>query len=308
MDSFDKCDILPHLCFPPYASAGNCTAGSWIPVYTTTSDYNNTTFTVQFNTIGWGWAVKALNGSDECVSRLSNCVFATPTSTASVNLTGNKPAGWDHVVVPTDNVCNATDCVRSATLSANATASNFNYRVLNNSSEDAGANGAEYFDVVLGVACYYGLLIYKTDSSQVSNSINYTISMGWSPSNLRPSLRTGWTAQVVPRNAGGCDIAGCLVSATLPGWAGTTYINSTSTNDGPNPVNTAFQVRYLLDDISLEEITFASLPVSNIVLDSNNTLAGFIKGGRHTLGMFVDSNNTYLENNETDNTFYRKIL
>ena len=167
-----------------------------------------------------------------------------------------------------------------------------------------GSNVAETFNLVPTTAGYYGLLIYKPSSGFISNSINYTIDITVTPSNLRPLNSVGWTAPAVPRNATGCILSSCTVTATLPGWSGTTYVNSTSTNDGPNAVSTTFQIRYLLDDVTLEDVPYSSLPAGNTALDTNNSIAGSLKGGKHTFGLFVDANNNYTESNETDNTHY----
>jgi hypothetical protein len=562
----------------PYSTATNCTTGGWIPYITQIASYNYTTISSLFNTIGFGFAIQAINNAGDCISGMSNCVFLEPTSAALPNLTGRQNSGWNDVIVPTENSCSSTTCARSATLNPDST--NINFTVFNNTSEAAAthrntyyvddveynyqtgstaANSAAYylnlaftgikggrhmiklvidsandisesnendntwiaapaifvpysldndpdhklintappdrnpqgytyyscdgyeFSVIpagssgywgvvgmipssssadydlrlhndytgssqgfgnnlkwsqyssgggiefigvnrnvstiatwwagviqhsstpansnyaihldasenpilvpssnntgtipgngviaveeievgtndlpttwqiqvtptggdIGIALfsntveyfkindalvianengenapenivyqfttngYYGLVIYKTNNSQLNNNISYTINITEAPSNLRPYTHAGWTTAVVARSSGGCNISSCIVTPTLPGWSGTTYVNSTSINDGPNPVNTSFNVRYTLDDATLEEITFASLPVGNTALDTDNTLAQTIKGGRHTIGVFTDSNNNYLENNEDDNTFYTQYV
>ena len=171
-----------------------------------------------------------------------------------------------------------------------------------------GSNVAETFNWIPSTSGYYGLLIYKPNSGYVSNSINYTINITLTPSNLRPFTSAGWSAPAVPRDTTGCTFSSCTLTATLPGWSGTTYVNSTSTNDGPNPVTISFQNRYLLDDVTLEDVTYSSLPVGVTAFDTNNSLTGSLKGGRHTLGFFVDANNSYIESNETDNTNYAQYV
>ena len=171
-----------------------------------------------------------------------------------------------------------------------------------------GTNLAEWFDYQFPAAGWYGLVIYKTNYSQLPNNINYTVNISIAPSNLHPYTAAGWTHAIVARSTGGCTMGNCLVTSTLPGLSGTTYVNSTSTNDGPNPVTVSFEVRYLLDDDTLEDVTFASLDVGAIALNTNNGLTQTIKGGRHTLGVYTDANNDYGELDEFDNRFYTQYV
>ncbi|OGF64330.1 MAG: hypothetical protein A2Y62_08405 [Candidatus Fischerbacteria bacterium RBG_13_37_8] len=173
---------------------------------------------------------------------------------------------------------------------------------------NAGTDSLEYFDFKPTASGYYGLLIYKPDSSELIHTINLNLIIELSPSNLTSFAQTGWTAPIVARSSTGCTLNSCLVTATLPGGTGTTYVNSTNINEGPLDINTGFQIRYLLDDTTLEEGTFTSLDADAIALDYNNPLAQPIKGGRHTLGMFIDANDNYNESNETDNTYYAQYV
>ena len=565
-----------------YSTSGTCQQGGWIP-YSTIGNFSYYIFSNLYNSLGHGFVVQALNGSEDCVSPLSNCVYAIPTPSALVNLTGIKSIDWDHVLVPSNNTCTDTTCARTATLNANGTSSNINFKVRNNSSEDAGshnnalyvddaftvafsqtthaanttlstmnfgidlkggrhmlkveidvygtltesnendnswiaqvavyqpydldtdtdhlivrtapptrnpegylyyscdgyhftvnnttddqnwwgavgmlpvantsnydirlhddytgssqgfgsnvkssgsgangqveiigvnrnntataswwagviqasntpypdnytihsdgssfaravpssgttgnipANGvvsieeihfqaqdlnmgwritvtpsggdiaialidqavanfrlsdaitgtttnnggnnvAEYFDFTPTASGYYALLIYKPDYSERLNSINYVLDILEAPSNLHPYLPTGWTAEVLPRNTMGCTSGSCLVTATLPGWSGTTYVNSTTINDGINNVNTPFSNSYTLDGILVDTVTFASLPAGSTAVDTNNALTNVVKGGRHSIGLNVDYLNEYTELNETDNTVYHQYV
>jgi len=175
-------------------------------------------------------------------------------------------------------------------------------------TNNAGSNGTEFFDMQFTYAGYYAILIYKPNSTQIANSITYSLSISDASQNLRPYTAVGWTHAVVARNATGCTLAACLVTTTLPGWSGTTYVNSTTTNDGPNDVDQSFRIRYMLDDVQLEERTFSSLVVGGTALDTNNSLTSAVTGGRHTLGIIVDPYDVITENNESDNTYYTQYV
>lgn len=109
----------------------------------------------------------------------------------------------------------------------------------------------------------------------------------------------GWPYQVVPEASNAFPLAGPVpIPSTLTGNAGTTYVYGLLRNQGDAPSVIA-SAGYLLDGAAFST---GSIPAIAPATDEGTLHALLnIPGGRHTLGMALDSGGAVDESNETNN-------
>ncbi len=165
----------------------------------------------------------------------------------------------------------------------------------------------ELFKVEITESGYYGLAVWKKSSSDLGISAAYHVEIRESIGDFAPTTPIGWDFPITPTDFNGTSV---FLPPTLPGnLAGGTFVNLGFTNLGPSSIETqsSYKIEYYLDDVLNNFIT----TFDNLDLNEVKTYMGFpstVKGGRHTYGMFVDSEDSYAEIDETNNTFYQQFV
>ena len=130
--------------------------------------------------------------------------------------------------------------------------------------------------------------------------------------NLTDITPSGWTSSLVARNTTGATPTSCTVTSTLPGESMSTYANYSVKNTG-SVAAPAFSIATLADG---EEVTrsYGSGLAGGSVLSINNYGPFAVRGGRHTLSVLIDADNTVPETDETttvtpfDNVVHRQYV
>jgi thermitase len=156
---------------------------------------------------------------------------------------------------------------------------------------------------------YYISVVFKPSYTGLSLANIYDVSVYLTPSNLTYSTPTGWSYPVVPRNAAGADSNNCTLTASLPGNTANTYLNFCSYNQGPNATTTSYLNYIFVDSVSWYGTAGISPhPVATYSKHLNKLSSNVIRGGRHTMAIFIDRNNTIIESNESDNWYARQFI
>ncbi len=151
---------------------------------------------------------------------------------------------------------------------------------------------------------YYGVAIYR-HAFQGTTPFTYSLKLWQSPADLAAVTLPGSHAPLIPRNV--IDIpAGNPVPAPaqLDGDVGNTVMYFHMANLGPvatQPFNLDFQ----FDGVSAFDVfwPFGDLPPDPSIIHSQYAYYFNIRGGRHTAGLVLDSQNTNLEIDEANNRY-----
>ncbi|MBU1638651.1 hypothetical protein KKC97_13390 [bacterium] len=166
-----------------------------------------------------------------------------------------------------------------------------------------GADGTEYIVYTPPITGYYAAVVIKPGYSSYAIGGTYTFKFE-SPGtpDLIPAGRPGWVFPAVARNTPDGTPASCSWPAAIQGNT-TNYINGTWYNDGTNSSSAAFTNEIRLDGNALASLVHSgSLGVFEFG-EVNNHDVGTISGGRHTLTIELDRDNTVAESNEANNEF-----
>jgi serine protease len=169
------------------------------------------------------------------------------------------------------------------------------------------AGGDEFFRARIDAAGYYALAIWKFSSGDLPLASSYSVDVALTSPNLAATAPASWTAPVVPRDATGCSGGSCTVSATLTGGAAT-YLSYIGRNIGFNPYQGGFSASITLDGQELIVSDQSGL------FDPDDDFGEFdlgpvaMTGGRHTLGLRLDSLDEVTETDESDNDFHRQFV
>lgn len=130
--------------------------------------------------------------------------------------------------------------------------------------------------------------------------------------NLTDYPHTGWTYSLVPRNTTGTTWGSCPLPATLNGNQNTTYLNFAGINNGTEPAP-PFLCRFYVDGVYVWWATWGKI-LAGQGFYAADLGPMIIKGGRHTLGVYMDYHDEVWETNETtdiwpyDNIEYRQFV
>jgi hypothetical protein len=174
---------------------------------------------------------------------------------------------------------------------------------------DVYASSNETFTYTPTTTAYYVLVAFKKAFDHLSNPLIYQVSAILTPPNLTYGTPTGWSYPVVPRNAAGADTNNCVLTVTLPGNTANTYLNFCSYNQGPNINSTAYMNYIFVDSVSWYGVgAINPHPVGVFSKHLNALSSNTIRGGRHTMAVKIDRNNTVAESNENDNWYPRQFV
>ncbi len=156
---------------------------------------------------------------------------------------------------------------------------------------------------------YHVIVVCKPNYVALPEQVVYDISVGLSPPNLTTSTPSGWDFPAVPRNVSGAIPGSCVLTDTLPGNSSGTYLNFSSYNEGPVNIPSSYWDYIFIDNVSWYGESIATgQPPGFYALLTNRTSPNDIKGGRHTMGLFIDRNDDVVESDETDNWYQRQFI
>jgi len=156
---------------------------------------------------------------------------------------------------------------------------------------------------------YHVIVVCKPNYASLPGQAVYDISLGLTPPNLTYGTPTGWTYPVVPRNVAGADSNNCVLTASLPGNTANTYLNFCSYNQGPIPTSASYMNYIFVDSVSWNGIAAINPhPMGVYSKHLNRLSANVIRGGRHTMAIMIDRNNSIAESNESDNWYDRQFV
>lgn len=183
------------------------------------------------------------------------------------------------------------------------------------SSHDAVAGGAAGLEgedesalYLPPAAGYYGVVVYKYDSSDLPLDCSYELICRVAPPNLDATVTpVGFDFPLVPRNTTGATPSSAQLTATLDGNTPDTYVNFGIRQAGPND-SPQWQTLVFLDDAAVLEAPWSGEPVPPTSLAWINYGGHEVRGGRHTLTLSADADDLVAESNEGDNVWREQYV
>ena len=171
-------------------------------------------------------------------------------------------------------------------------------------SENAGT-ADDYLQYQPASAGYYALVVWKRGWEDLAAESAFSLTLGPALPNLTAGyVPEGWSAPVVPRNAGDATAASALLPPTLPGDAAGTWTNWAILVQAGNPTP-GWSSDLLLDGISgMGSARVGELgPTTGTPITFINVGPWTVTGGRHTLTAIADGPATLPELDEDDNVW-----
>ena len=114
---------------------------------------------------------------------------------------------------------------------------------------------------------------------------------------------------MVPRATADSNCVSAPLPATLPGWTAGTYLNAEATNQG------AFETagsttRFWVDDVAVGDVSWGAIDPGDTACGTNHWLGApiYVNGGRHTVRVEWDADDTVPEWDETNNWAARQFV
>jgi hypothetical protein len=159
------------------------------------------------------------------------------------------------------------------------------------------------------VGGWYVVVVFKGTNDQLANSLIYQIKAMVATTNLTYGTPTGWSYPIVPRNTWGATPGNCILTATLPGNTYNTFWNLSSYNQGPDTITTRYYDYLFIDSVLFYGIwEWPPIAPGTFGMCQNMFAWETIRGGRHTLGIHIDHNDSIPESNENDNWYQRQFV
>ncbi|MFN8587087.1 MAG: CARDB domain-containing protein [Candidatus Eisenbacteria bacterium] len=124
------------------------------------------------------------------------------------------------------------------------------------------------------------------------------------PADLHSIQPAGWARPVVPADLSNNSAVSVPAPTALFGTGGVTYWNAAGTNTGSDVTGT-FDLVLLVDGDSADVSTATNVFPGN-TFTSINQSGVFMRGGRHTFGVYYDGGEDIPETNETNNQWARQ--
>jgi len=160
----------------------------------------------------------------------------------------------------------------------------------------------QFFDVSPTAAGSCCLVIYR-DQFQGTAPMDMRLTVERQKPNLTTINPVGWLFPLIPRNTGGASGSSVPLTLTLPGnTLGGTYINASLRNTLAGSTDTEFEYDIMTDGNVLATRTVPVLDGAT-TYSEYNLGPYYHRGGRHTLGLRIDSPGDVAERDETDNAY-----
>ena len=178
---------------------------------------------------------------------------------------------------------------------------------LDDYTEAAGSDetGVSRLDVNVPTAGYHCLVVYRDPRDGAIESEDYLIEIDTTPPDLVPLQPTGWGGSIVARNAADATAGSAPDPVSLTGWTNSTYLNLALENAGPTLATPSFEVDMQLDGSFLTGLMAFELPAGDPAAAEN--LGPYeLRGGRHTISMYIDVLDDIEEISELNNNTSRQ--
>jgi hypothetical protein len=163
------------------------------------------------------------------------------------------------------------------------------------------------FTVQIDTTGYYGLVVWKSNSWDLPETMAYDLKIYRTPSNLTYSTPAGWSYPLTPRSTGDATQYYAPISASLPGNTNSTYVNVSWCNEGPDTVG-PHETHCYLDGSVIAGLRRVAPLGPEDTLFVRNLGPYTARGGRHTLSVDIDVLDEVLESNESDNFWSRQYV
>ncbi|MGQ0721158.1 MAG: S8 family serine peptidase [Candidatus Eiseniibacteriota bacterium] len=166
---------------------------------------------------------------------------------------------------------------------------------------DAAGPGQDEYAVVAPAANdFYGAVVWKRGSADVSQSLTYNLHVSVLPNLVGSRAPSGWDRPIVPRNTRDAVFLVDL-PAMLNGNAATTSFNWATYNEGANQAPGPWRTDLFVDDVLRLTSTAAGSLNSGAYYAVMNSVQSTVTGGRHHLRSSADVLAQLTEFDEADN-------
>ncbi|MDP6670111.1 MAG: FlgD immunoglobulin-like domain containing protein, partial [Candidatus Krumholzibacteria bacterium] len=174
---------------------------------------------------------------------------------------------------------------------------------LNASSEYDGtdSNGLARIDVEVTESGYYGLAIYRNPLDVNRGAVTFTVEVDLTPPDFLPYQFAGWHSPLVPRPADDGTNDSVALPDTLYGNEASTYLNIGVHNESPTGADGLLGKVYF-DGVYSYWLAYPYFP-GNANSPFNWSHAHTVRGGRHTLSLRLDDDETIEEISEENNIY-----
>lgn len=155
------------------------------------------------------------------------------------------------------------------------------------------------FDVHLGKSGSYGLAIYR-DPKDGTAALSVLLEFGHSLPDYEPVTSSRWHSPLVPHPAADGTMTVVALPDTLYGDVASTYLNFAVCNSSYGDPTSSLYNHVCLDGVAKWGTTITA-PNPRYATAYNGTSAKTVSGGRHTLSLRIDPQNTIDESSETNN-------
>jgi hypothetical protein len=169
----------------------------------------------------------------------------------------------------------------------------------------AGPTEDEYAVVTFPNDNFYGIAVSKVRSADVAQTLTYNLIVD-DVANLATVHPSGWYGPIVPRTTDDTTSDFAPLPEVLPGNVPETHFNWAGINQGPVDVTTPFHTKLFIDDVFSwwqNDITLASGVTQFAVNSAIGSEFSVVRGGRHHLRSFIDSDGFVPETLEGDNQY-----
>jgi len=178
------------------------------------------------------------------------------------------------------------------------------YHALSDAVAEASAYGAgadEKATYQPPMAGHYGVAVYKFSSEDLPLDASYELICRVAPPNLDATdYPSGHDYPLVPRNTTGASSGNVHLTSTLDGNMQTTYLNYSVEQEGPNDCPQWLTSVTLDNHVVLDEAWSGEpVPVTSVQWFDRGPYG--VRGGRHTLMLHADIEESIIEPNEADN-------
>ena len=172
-------------------------------------------------------------------------------------------------------------------------------------SDVVGPGMDEYADVTFPNDNFYGIAVAKSRSADVPFALTYNLIVD-DLANLASVTPSGWYGPIVPRTTDDTTSDYAPLPSELIGNAPATHFNWAGINQGPVDVTTPFHNKLFVDDVFSWWQNDVTLTAGTTLYATNTTLDptfSVVRGGRHHLRSFIDSDAAVGETLEDDNQY-----
>ena len=154
-----------------------------------------------------------------------------------------------------------------------------------------------------------GLVIWRDPRDVIGSpapAVTAVVRVSTTPADIKPTVPPGWWAALVPRPANDGTYNSVPLPTSLSGDTDSTYLNTALQNAGPNSTPYTW-TRFYVDGVQSQSSYFGPIP-PNSVQTYNQSFPITVRGGRHTLSVHFDADQTAPEMSDANNDYGRQFV